>query len=231
VREDGPTLPHARSYVSEAPGDEGEPGRTPTWPIDRGGHSQPSSSGFLMPLMLGASLILNVVLIVGILSILIFGLSGVFSQGSPPSGSNLPISSGSPAGSRLGSPSVDADATPTAVASPSPTAGWLQVNPTSVHLGCNGNQQTQFVVLANTGTASVQWQVRLSLPADQAGVSVSPNQGTLSPGSNMPVQIQNQTLANGPQGIPGQQGTIEFTPDTLDAGAPATLTYTTVGCR
>jgi hypothetical protein len=107
----------------------------------------------------------------------------------------------------------------------------LQVNPISLQLGCNGNQQTQFVLLANTGPEPVQWQVTFSLPANQAGINVGPNQGMLNPGSNMPIQIQNQTHAGGPQGVPSQQGAIEFTPSTPDAGSSATVMYTTVGCK
>jgi hypothetical protein len=219
MREDGPpTLPS----IPLASADGEDLGRTPTWPIDRG-HSYPSPTNYLMPLMLGASLVLNAVLLTGLLSVLFFGRSSLFSQGAVASGSPSPVSSGSTAGAGLGSP--------TTVSSPTPSAGWLQVTPTSVHLGCNGNQQTQFVVLANTGPAPVQWQVTFSLPANQAGVNVGPNQGTLNPGSNMPIQIQNQTQANGPQGVPSQQGTIAFNPATPDAGSSPTVMYTTVGCK
>ena len=227
MREEGPpTLPD----IPPASGDDEEPRGTPTWPIDRG-HSYPSPTNYLMPLMLGASLVLNAVLLIGLLSVLVFGRSGLFSQGAVPSGSPSPISSGSTAGARLSSPTTASNPTPTTVSSLAPSAGWLQVTPTSVHVGCNGNQQTQFVVLANTGAAPVQWQVTFSLPANQAGINVGPNQGILNPGSSMPIQIQNQTQANGPQGVPSQQGTIAFTPATPDAGSSPTVMYTTVGCK
>jgi hypothetical protein len=117
-------------------------------------------------------------------------------------------------------------ATPT----PAPDNGWLQVTPTNLQLSCNNGQQTQFIVLKNTGTESVQWQVIFSLPADQAGVSVTPNQGTLNAGTSMPLQIQNQTYAHGPQGVAGQQGTIEFNPEVAGAGPSPSIAYTTVGC-
>ena len=105
MREDGPTLPHVRSYASEASGDEEEAGRTPTWPLDRG-PSQPSSSNYLMPLILGASLFLNAVLLIVLLSVLVFGRSGVFSLGNSPPGSLSPVSSGSTSGHGLSSPTV-----------------------------------------------------------------------------------------------------------------------------
>jgi hypothetical protein len=100
-----------------------------------------------------------------------------------------------------------------------------------VQLGCNGNQQTQFVVLKNTGPAPVQWRVSFSLPPNQAGINVNPNQGTLNSGSDMPIQIQNQTHATGPQGVPSQQGTIAFNPSTPDAGPSPNVAYSTVGCN
>jgi hypothetical protein len=218
MREDGPpTLPN----IPLTSGDGEELGGTPTWPIERG-HSHPSSINYLLPLMLGASLLLNVILLLGLLSILVFGRSGLFSQSGAPSGSPSLISSGSTASPRVSSPTV--------VSSPTAATGWLQVTPTSVQLGCSGNQQTQFVLLKNTGTEPVQWQVVFSVPADQAGVNVNPNQGTLNPGSNMPVQIQNQTHAHGPQGVPSQQGSVDFNPATPDAGPSPSLAYTTVGC-
>jgi hypothetical protein len=76
----------------------------------------------------------------------------------------------------------------------------------------------------------VQWQVTFSLPANQAGVNVNPSQGTVNPGSGMPVQIQNQTQTHGLQGITGQKGSILFNPTTPDAGPAANLAYTTAGC-
>jgi hypothetical protein len=89
----------------------------------------------------------------------------------------------------------------------------------------------QFVVLVNSGPATVQWQANLSVPADQAGIEISPNQGTLNAGTNTALQIHNRTHATGPQGVPSQQGVIDFVVDTSDAGLPPHLSYTTVGCQ
>jgi hypothetical protein len=225
VREDGPTLPRLSSFASGVSGEGEEAGGTPTWPIDRG-HSHPAPTNLLMPLMLGASLILNVVLLIGLVSILVLGHSVGLSQGNSPAGSSSPVptvSILSTASPRVGSPTI--------TSSPATAAGWLQVTPTSMQLGCNSNQQTQFVVLKNSGTLPVQWQVSFSLPPNQVGINVSPNQGTLDSGSSMPIQLQNQTHATGPQGVPGQQGTIEFNPATPNAGSSPSLVYSTVGCK
>ena len=222
MREDGPTLPNMRSYATGASGEGEEPGGSPTWPIDRG-HNHPSSTNYLIPLMLGASLVLNVVLLIGLLSVLVLGRSGLFSQGGSSAGSSSPVPTGSSASPRVSSP--------TGVSSPTAASGWLQVSTTSVQLGCDIGQQTEFVVLKNTGTTPVHWQATFSVPVDQAGVNISPNQGTLNPSTNMPLQIQNQMHAHGPQGGAGQQGSIEFTSDTPGAGLSPSLTYTTVGCN
>jgi hypothetical protein len=155
---------------------------------------------------MGASLGVNVVLLV----ILLLDHGG-------PSSSMSRVTRDSPKAS------ID---TPTAA----PVNGWLHVTPTNLQLSCNNGQQTQFVVLMNTGTESVQWQVIFSVPADQAGVNVTPNQGTLNAGTSMPLQIQNQTYAHGPQGAAGQRGTIEFNPEIVGAGPSPNITYATVGC-
>jgi hypothetical protein len=77
----------------------------------------------------------------------------------------------------------------------------------------------------------VQWQADLSLPQDQAGVTVNPNQGQLAAGASMPLQIENQAHVNSSQGSAGQQGVIHFDPQTADAGSAPSLRYTTVGCQ
>jgi hypothetical protein len=116
----------------------------------------------------------------------------------------------------------------TASTSPSPSvtsgAGWLQVTPTSVQLGCDSGQQSQVVVLANTGQESVQWQAELSVASDQAGVSISPRHGTLRPGTSIAIHLQN--ASNGES----RQGVVSFTTDAPAAGTPPTLTYTTTAC-
>jgi hypothetical protein len=173
------------------------------------------------PLVLGASLGINVALLIVLISVLILDHGGL-SQGTFPVGSYSPVATVSTSGPRV--------STPTSVISPTPASGWLQVAPTSVQLGCTNGQQAQFVVLKNTGTVPLQWQAIYSAPSNLLGVAVTPNQGALNPGTSEPVQIQNQTLAGGPQGVTGQTGIIEFNPEMLGAGPSATLTYTTIGC-
>jgi hypothetical protein len=94
-----------------------------------------------------------------------------------------------------------------------------------VQLGCSDGQQTQYVVLRNAGTDDVQWQVKFASQADQAAVSVSQSEGDLRAGTSMALQIQLRHHAT------NQQGTIRFDPGTPDAGSPASLSYTIVGCQ
>jgi hypothetical protein len=234
VEEDGPpTLPslhRLRRYVPGASGASGaygepgrsraygEPSRSSTWPSGKRLH-QPSTSQKRPPLLLGASLGINLVLLVVLLGVLALDHGG-FSQSNAPVGSSTSVSRVTKASPKAGMN------TPTAA----PTNGWLQVTPTNLQLSCNNGQQTQFVVLKNSGTEPVQWQVVFSLPADQVGVNITPNQGTLNAGTSMPLQIQNQTYAHGPQGVAGQRGIIEFNPEVAGAGPSPNITYTTVGC-
>jgi hypothetical protein len=94
-----------------------------------------------------------------------------------------------------------------------------------VQLGCDSGQQAQFVVLANTGSEDVQWQVVYSISADQAAVTISPRQGNVRAGTSMVIQIQSKRQSD------GQQGVIHFDPDTSAAGTPPSLSYTTAGCQ
>jgi hypothetical protein len=218
VHRDEPTLPNLR------PPDPRELGalsgttsrETPDWPLPAERHRPPSGYVQLPTLLLGASLGANVVLLVGMLSLLLLGHAGFLPGGSSPSGTSAP-------GSALSA------LTPTS--STAPGSGWLQVAPASVHLGCANGQQSQFVVLINSGLESVQWQANLSAPAGQAGIEVSPNRGTLNSGTSVPLQLRNRTRATGPQGVPSQQGIIDFVVDTSDAGLPPRLSYTTIGCQ
>jgi hypothetical protein len=108
-----------------------------------------------------------------------------------------------------------------------------------VQLGCVSGQRTQYVTLQNTGSAKVNWQATFSVPAQQAGVAVSPQRGQLAAGGSIPIQLQNTTRSNGSQGGSGRQGVITFTPTASDdnqdagpdAGSSASLSYTTVGCH
>jgi hypothetical protein len=211
VRENGPTLPNLPSYPDRVPGS------TPRWPAENR-HNR--STSHVNPATLAASLGVNVALLIGLVIVLVLGHFGLLSPGGSSSG-----------------PSTSAPAaalSPTAVSSPTPTTGSLQVSPSSVTLGCDNGQQTQVVVLVNTGTAPVQWQVTFSLPANSAGVEVDPNQGTMRPGTSIAIQIRNRTRDSGSQGVATQQGAIQFNPvnsATPGAGPSPSVTYTAMGCN
>jgi hypothetical protein len=206
VRDNGPTLPNLPSYP------DGVPGSTPRWPtVNR-------QNRYVNPVLLAASLGLNVALFIGLVSVLILGRSGLLSSGGSPS-SPTPVVSGL--------------ASPTAASSPTSALGWLQVSPSSITLGCDNGQQTQLVILKNMGTAPVQWQATFSPQANSDSVDVSPNQGTLRPGTGVSIQIRNRTRASDQQGGADQQGTIQFNPvnsNTPGVGASPSLSYTVVGC-
>jgi hypothetical protein len=140
---------------------------------------------------------------------LLLGHAGFFPLGRSPAYSTLGVSVPSP------------------TLSPTLVAGWLQVTPTSVQLGCGQGQQTQIVVLANRGSQPVQWQASLSVPTDQAGVEISPHEGTLASRASAAIQLQ---LHRHDQGAGQQQGVIRFVPRSPGAGLPPSLSYTTVGC-
>jgi hypothetical protein len=186
-----------------------EPGQIPTWPVPSERDQRPTErgrppSGCVSAAAGGAS----VVLLVSLLSLLIH--TGVFSLG----GSSSP-------GASARHPSL----TPTPTLTSTPVTGWLQVAPTSVHLGCDDPQTTQFVVLVNSGSQSVSWQASLSSSGDQAGVAVSPNRGQLAAGASRAIQIQSRMRSV------AQQGVIQFNPNNSDAGRSPSLSYTTEGCN
>jgi hypothetical protein len=106
----------------------------------------------------------------------------------------------------------------------------LQVLPSSVQLGCDGDQRTQVVILSNGGPQRVHWQAVLTGSGDQAGVSVDPTQGDLDAGAGVSVKIANTTHSSDSQGASSQQGVIRFTPTSADAGSPSTLSYAAAGC-
>jgi hypothetical protein len=212
MQEDGPITPNPDSYV---PPERENPGGTPTWPLhsERNYSSTPTNANLLL---LGASLGLNAALLIALLSILILGHVNLFAAGSPGRSSGS-LNTGSTANSILG--------TPTAGTTTTPDTGWLQISPDSIQLSCDQNQT---VVLQNSGPEQVQWQAIFATAGDGSGVQVGPNQGTVGPGQTMPIQIHYQTRHDNSQG--GQQGTIQFSPSTPDAGAGPILTYTTVSC-
>jgi hypothetical protein len=95
-------------------------------------------------------------------------------------------------------------------------------------LGCPATgQNVQWVILTNTGSAALGWQVVNTVPDALVGVAVNPNQGQLNPGQNTPIQIQNVAQAGGPQNT---QGVIQFAPLTGVAGPAANLSYSETGC-
>lgn len=213
MQEDGPVTPNPDSYF---PPEREEPGGTPTWPVDTG-RSRSSSTSNATVMLLGASLGLNAALFIALVSVLILGHTTLFGAAGSPAGSSGSLNTGSTAHSIL--------STPTAGATTTPDTGWLQISPASIQLSCN---QNEIVTLQNSGPQQVQWQAIVSTPGDTSGVQVGPNQGTLDPGHTMQIQIQYQPHHNNSQGA--QQGTVQFSPMTPDAGAGPILSYTTVGC-
>lgn len=184
------------------------PGAPPLWPVPGAGDQRsrpalPVTLGCLGATALGSC----IVLLFG--AGLLLGHAGFF-----------PLAR-SPAHSATGG------AVPSPTLSPTPVAGWLQVDPTSVQMGCGEGQQTQVVVLDNRGPQPVQWQASLSLPTDQAGVEVSPHDGELASGASTAIQLQ---LHRQDQGAGQQQGVIHFVPGSPEAGLPPSLSYTIVGC-
>jgi hypothetical protein len=207
MQDDPPTMPGLHWE-----GRDGRvPGGMPTWPVVPRSLDAPAVPKWdRRALLLGMSLVVNGILFASFVFVLLLARAGVLSP---------PISAGP---SRSPAPALSS---PTATTSPTPDTGWLQVAPTSMQLGCSGGQQTQYVVLRNTGTDDVQWQVQFASQADQAAVSVNQSAGDLRAGTSMALQIQIRRHAT------NQGGTIRFDPGTPDAGSPASLSYTIVGCQ
>jgi hypothetical protein len=215
MHDDLPTLPDLSPYG---------PGRAPPWPgtHERSQLVHPAVQrppGSASSLLLGVSLAANVVLLLGFLGLLVLARAGVYS----PSGSSAATTA---AVTATPSPRT----TPTATPSPLLSAGWLHVSPSSVQVGCSSAQRHQFVVLTNTGPKPVQWHAHLSLPQNQAGLTVSPTQGQLAAGSSVPLQIQNQTNGDGLQGPASKQGVMTFESQNTAAGPAPSLRYTISRC-
>ncbi len=172
------------------------------------GVARPTTLAAILAVSIGA----NVALIAALLAVVLLARAGYFAP-SARTGTGAGISTTS-----------TASTTPSPSPSATPSAGGLQVLPTSVQLGCDSGQQSQYVVLKNTGSASVNWVVEISGGSDQAGVSISPRHGALRPGTSISIRLQN--TSNGD----GRQGVISFTTDSQTAGSPPTLSYTTAGC-
>lgn len=213
MQDDGPNTWSSHKY--DAPGRA--PGEMPVWPEMHAGADAPRqrySSGVARPTTLAAILAVsigaNVALIAALLAVVLLARAGYFAP-SPQAATGTGIS---------------AISTTTTTPSPSatPATGGLQVTPTSVSLGCDSGQQSQYVVLANSGSDSVDWQVEVSGGLDQAGVSISPRHGTLRPGTSIVIRLQNASQND------GRQGVITFNTDAQTSGSPPTLNYTTTGC-
>src|SRR5262245_59952172 len=139
MRNDGPTLPKLGGYAPSAISDP-DPDvshETPTWPPagERPGGafaSYRSPDGCVRASLLRASLGANVVLLIGALSLLLLNQTGAFASG----GSTGPSTPGAILSTATALPS------PTAISSVTSLSGWLQVTPTSVQLGCDGDQRT-----------------------------------------------------------------------------------------
>jgi hypothetical protein len=218
VQDDEPTVPHLPPYARSGPS-EREPEEMPTWPaverqspravskdVGRGVTARALATG------LAVSLVANGALLVALVSVLLFARAGFFS---PRSASLQPT---------LEPSATSAVGVTSAPASPTPSEASLQVAPSSVQLGCDGDQATQVVTLTNSGSVEVQWEAVISDSADQLGIEVDPMQGDLSEGESVTIQIHNTAQAD------AQQGEIRFDPDPSSAGVPPTLDFTTSSC-
>jgi hypothetical protein len=206
--DDEPTVPHL-PRISPSPPTEA----ATSWPQVETRILSALTGGVsttALAIALAVSLVANGVLLGALVSALVFARTGAFA---PHEASSL----STPGATGVASATI-------ASASPTPGGGWLHVAPTSVRLGCDGGQDTQFVVLANTGVADVQWQVEFSVSADQAGVAVDPMQGDLSAGTSVALQISNTFQAG------AQRGVLRFAPDSSAAGEAPGLSYTTSSC-
>jgi hypothetical protein len=184
----------------------------PKWPIPLDREQRPaaparSSQRWLLAIALGAS----AALLLSIFSLLaVIGLTnhtGLFA----PRGST--------------GPSAPAPSTASPTASAAPASGWLQVAPATVQFGCSDHQRTQIVVLENHGTGPVHWQASLSVPADRAGMAISPGDGDLGAGESTAIQLQSTSRSA------RQQIVISFDATDAQAGPPASVSFSAVGCN
>jgi len=224
MHRDRPTVPNLHSYDQgrlAAPEEPGEFER-PAWPVagPRRRGLMDTSSGDVRTLVLGASLGVNVVLLIGLFALLLLGQGGLLAGHGAAAGSNP---GGSTSGAGLGQPTATSSVTPG-------SGGWLRLTPSSVQLGCTSDQRNQYVVLANSGPQSVHWQVDLSGAANQAGITVSPTEGDLEAGATIPLRVHYSTHSDQQQGTTGQQGVIPFKTESSNAGQLTTLSFTIVPC-
>jgi hypothetical protein len=216
MQNDEPTLPpHHLGAPPDATTDPGAFAEAPTWPpaVERSPRPLVPDRSPLLWLSLGAT---GAVLI-GLVGLLLLNQLGVFALRGAPGSAGPP--------SALGSPTTAPTPPPTATASSRAVSSSLQVTPSSVRLGCDGDQRTQVVVLANTGSQPVQWQAVVDVSADQAGIFIAPHQGDLDAGASVSVQLENTTQSSSSQGGGQSEGSIRFVPTSATAGSPTRLSY------
>jgi hypothetical protein len=217
MQNDEPTLPPHIGYPPDATTDPGAFGEAPTWPpaAERSPRRLVPDGSPLFWLSLGAT---GAVLI-GLVGLLLLNQLGVFTARGA-SGSSVPKSA-------LGLPT--STPLPTATASVLAFSDWLQVTPSSVRLRCDGDQQTQFVVLTNTGPQAVQWRAVVEASTDQARIAIAPNQGDLAAGATVSVQLDNITQSSSDGGS-DSEGVIRFVSMAASAGSPPGLSYRLDNC-
>ena len=152
-----PTLPHRIGFASDDAADPDIYPDAPTWPpagerplrpLGLDGSSRGTPGSPLLWLSLGAT----GVAVIGLLVLLLLNQLGAFTV----LGAGPFVPSPSAPGAALSSPTALESPTATTSPSPSPVSNWLRVNPSSVRLGCDGDQQTQVVILANAGPEGVE---------------------------------------------------------------------------
>ena len=218
MQDDAPTLPPRIRYepVDATDPDAVDPiafSEAPTWP-PAGERPYPPRRPARSSL-LGMSLGAIGVVVIGLLSGLLLNQLGMFA-------SRGATSSPGPT-SGLSSPTTLLS--PTVTTSASSLAGGLQVTPSNVRLGCDGDERTQEVVLVNGGAADVEWQAIVDTAADRAGIAITPNQGDLDAGGDVSVQLENTTQSSDSGGSSHREGVIRFVPASADAGEVASLNY------
>ena len=182
------------------------------WPIPREREQPPAARGrspfgWVIATAFAASavLLLSLLSLLGVISLT--GRTGIFAP-SRPAGQSAPgVSTVSPP------------------ASPTPASGWLRAAPASVQFGCSDHQRTQIVVLENRGPGPVHWQASFAVPGDQAAVAISPGDGELGAGESTAIQLQSTSQSA------RQQEVIHFSATDAQAGSPATVSFTAVGCN
>ena len=209
MQDDEPTLPPHIGYGPDNATDPNAFSEAPTWP-PAGERPYPPRRPDRSPL-LWLSLGAIAVVVIGLLGGLLLNQLGMFA----------------PRGATSSPGPTNALSSPTTLPSTtaSPLANGLQVTPSNVRLGCDGNERTVQVVLVNTGPADVEWQAVVDTAADRAGIIITPNQGDLDAGDNVPVQLENTTQSVDAEGSSHREGVIRFVPTAADAGGPVSLSY------